>query len=94
MKSRITYKASRKQIAVVVKSISGNKTIKVVKNVLVKHKTTGKYLKRHRHYQVHDADNVAKVGDRIFIVPTRPISKTKNHMLIQTRQIEKSDDVS
>ncbi len=44
---------------------------------LVKHKTYHKYVKRHVKYAAHDEGNVCRIGDRVLITESRPISKTK-----------------
>lgn len=40
-----------------------------------------KYLKKVRTYKVHDEKNECRVGDRVEIVETRPISKDKSWKL-------------
>jgi len=47
----------------------------------VKHPTYEKYLKSTKKYLVHDAGNTAKVGDKVAIRETRPISKNKHFVL-------------
>ena len=47
----------------------------------VKHPKYKKYQTRTKNYQVHDAGNTAKVGDRVTIVGCRPISKLKRFTL-------------
>lgn len=43
----------------------------------VKHPKYKKYFVRSKKYLVHDPGNTAKVGDKVTIVATRPISKMK-----------------
>ena len=43
----------------------------------VKHEKYKKYFKTSKKYLVHDAGNTAKIGDRVTIMETRPISKRK-----------------
>jgi small subunit ribosomal protein S17 len=43
-----------------------------------KHPLYGKYMKRTKRFKVHDPENSHKVGDKVTIVETRPISKDKN----------------
>lgn len=55
------------------------------------YKVHSKYGKRISHstkYQVHDEGNESQNGDRVEIVPCRPISKTKRFRLV--RIVEKS----
>ena len=59
--------------------ISGKmeKTVVVVIERLKKHPLYGKYIKRRVKYMVHDEKGVAKLGDKVTIVETRPLSKRK-----------------
>ncbi|MBE9201041.1 MULTISPECIES: 30S ribosomal protein S17 [unclassified Nodularia (in: cyanobacteria)] len=41
------------------------------------HPKYGKIMVKTRRYKVHDEDNQCKVGDRVRIQETRPLSKTK-----------------
>ncbi|MHC4294367.1 MAG: small ribosomal subunit protein uS17 [Planctomycetota bacterium] len=61
-----------------VRSISGNKTINVVVNTLVKHQRYGKYIRRRTTLAVHDPSCEAIVGDMVEIVPIRRLSKSKS----------------
>lgn len=46
-----------------------------------KHPKYDKYIKRRKKFKAHDAGNTAKIGDKVEIVETRPISKDKHFML-------------
>lgn len=72
----------------VVVSDKANKTIKVEISRMVKHARYGKYLRSHNKFTAHDEKNEAKVGDKVLIVETRPLSKTKRWKLVSV--IEKS----
>ncbi len=56
---------------------------KAAKTVIVKverdvmHPVYHKYVKSHKKYAAHDEANVFNVGDKVRIVESRPISKTK-----------------
>ena len=50
----------------------------------VKHPKYEKYLKSTKKYLVHDVGNTAKVGDIVLIKETRPISKNKRFVLLET----------
>lgn len=54
-----------------------DKTIVVSVSRFVKHKKYGKYYKISKKYKAHDEENKYKVGDKVKIVETRPISKGK-----------------
>ena len=43
----------------------------------VKHPKYKKYFTRSKKYLVHNPGNVAKVGDAVTIIATRPLSKLK-----------------
>src|SRR6056297_723718 len=94
MVSKTTEDSRTKKTAVtgVVTSISGDKTIRVQVNRLVKDPIYGKYLRRRTKLAVHDAKNEAEVGDTVAIVPCRPISKRKSWRLSEI--VKKSVSVS
>ncbi|HAO92882.1 MAG: 30S ribosomal protein S17 [Deltaproteobacteria bacterium GWC2_56_8] len=54
-----------------------NQTIVVSIERLSKHPFYGKYVKRRVKYKAHDEKNECVAGDKVLIVETRPISKTK-----------------
>lgn len=60
-----------------------DKTIVVEITSKIKHPLYGKYVKRYSRMNAHDADNKCKVGDIVEIKQSRPISKTKNWVLVQ-----------
>lgn len=60
-----------------------NKTISVQIFRLVKHKKYGKYIRRSSVFKAHDENNTAKVGDKVVIYETRPLSKTKRWTLME-----------
>ena len=52
------------------------KTITVLIERKVKHPLYGKVVVRSKKYHVHDAEQVAKIGDLVEIEECRPIAKT------------------
>ena len=48
----------------------------------IKHPKYGKFIKRIKRYKAHDKGNQHKVGDRVKIQQTRPISKDKSFKII------------
>jgi len=54
-----------------------NKTVTVVVERRVMHPVYKKFITRSKKYAAHDETNRCKVGDRVQIRETRPISKTK-----------------
>lgn len=58
-----------------------DKTISVKIFRMVKHSKYQKYLKKTSVFKAHDEKNLAKVGDKVRIMETRPLSKTKRWQL-------------
>jgi len=58
-----------------------NKTAVVSVSRLKKHKSYQKYITVQKKYMVHDPHNQCQVGDKVRIIESRPISKTKKWML-------------
>ncbi|PWB64460.1 MAG: 30S ribosomal protein S17 [Deltaproteobacteria bacterium] len=54
-----------------------DKTVVVRVERLVPHPVYKKYVKRRTTYKAHDEKNEFRVGDRVEIVETRPLSKEK-----------------
>lgn len=60
-----------------------NKTIVVAIERLTKHPFYGKYVKRRVKYTAHDEQNQCGAGDKVKIVETRPLSKTKRWRVLE-----------
>lgn len=56
-------------------------TITVEIERYVKHPKYKKYLKSTKKYLVHDAEGIAKIGDKVTIRESKPISKRKHFTL-------------
>ena len=65
-----------------------DKTIVVQVETMKKHPLYKKHLKTAKKFKAHDENNESKIGDRVRIVETRPLSKTKTWRL--TDIIEKA----
>ena len=70
-------RAKRKSEIGTVVSNKMDKTVTVKVERLVQHPMYKKYIKRYTTYKAHDADNNCNIGDTVFIIETRPLSKTK-----------------
>lgn len=70
-----------KTLTGIVTSSSRDKTITVTVTSRETHPLYGKQYTVSRKYTAHDEDNQAQVGDRVRIIETRPISKTKSFTL-------------
>ena len=64
-------------------SDSMNKTIVVRTVTRVPHQKFGKIVKHVKKFYVHDEKNEAKVGDRVAIMETRPLSRLKRWRLVE-----------
>ncbi len=63
-------------------SDQNDKTITVLVETYRKHPLYHKRVKYSKKYRAHDEKNIAKVGDTVKIVQTRPLSKTKRYELV------------
>ena len=72
-----------KEIIGTVTSAANDKTITVTVETYKKSPLYGKRIKSSKKYRAHDEENKAKVGDRVRIVETKPISKTKRYNLVE-----------
>lgn len=54
-----------------------DKTVVVLVERLVKHRLYKKYVRKHTKFAVHDENNACRVGDKVLIIQSRPMSKTK-----------------
>jgi small subunit ribosomal protein S17 len=88
MKKPETTAARGRQIEVVGEVVSDKmqKTITVQIYRLIRHKKYGKFMRRSSVFKAHDEKNVAKIGDIVRIVHTRPLSKTKRWALKEVVQ--------
>jgi len=48
----------------------------------VKHGKYKKYYKMSKKYKAHDAGNTKKIGDKVFIKESKPISKDKHFIVV------------
>ncbi|MFC3492023.1 MULTISPECIES: 30S ribosomal protein S17 [Glycomyces] len=48
-----------------------------------KHALYGKVVKSNKKYKAHDEANEAGIGDRVSIMETRPLSKTKRWRIVE-----------
>lgn len=54
-----------------------DKTVVVVVQRVVKHPLYQKYVRKKGHYKAHDEKNECRIGDRVLIVESRPLSRDK-----------------
>lgn len=70
----------------VVASDARDKTISVRVEYAVAHAKYGKIVRHSTKLHAHDEKNEARVGDKVFIVECRPISKQKNWRLLRIHE--------
>ena len=80
--SSATTRAVRKMREGVVTSAAMDKTIIVTVTERVRHMKYKKTVLQTKKLHTHDETNDAKVGDRVRIMETRPLSKTKRWRLV------------
>ena len=73
----------RKTRVGIVTSDKMDKTIVVSIVDNVKHPLYGKIVKRTYKLKAHDENNECKVGDRVRVMETRPLSKDKRWRLVE-----------
>ena len=72
-KTRVGYVVSDKMDKTVVIAIEDN----------VKHAVYGKIIKHTLKVHAHDEENVCGIGEKVEIMETRPLSKTKRWRVVQ-----------
>ena len=82
-------KTSARTVVGTVVSNKMDKTIVIKIERKVKHPLYGKYLKKASKLYAHDQENACNIGDLVLIKESRPISKTKQWVLVEV--IEKAD---
>ncbi|MCC7436473.1 30S ribosomal protein S17 [Candidatus Nomurabacteria bacterium] len=77
-----TATKQKKTLKGLVVSDKMDKTVVVAVTRFVKHPKYQKFLKITKKYKAHDEDNAHKVGEKIEIVETRPISRDKRFKVL------------
>ena len=76
-------RTSRKTREGLVVSDKMQKTVVVAIERRVPHPVYGKMVTRTAKFKAHDEENSAKVGDRVRIMETRPLSKDKRWRVVE-----------
>ena len=66
-----------------------DKTIVVAVETFVSHPLYKKQVKRTTKFKAHDENNQSKVGDKVKIMETRPLSKQKRWRLVEIVEVAK-----
>jgi small subunit ribosomal protein S17 len=59
-----------------------DKTVVVVVERIVRHQRYHKYRRRRARYKAHDETNRCRIGDRVRIIETRPLSAQKRWAIL------------
>lgn len=70
-------KEQKKRLTGFVLSDRMDKTVVVRVETMKRHRLYQKVVRYVKKYKAHDADNECRVGDRVLIVESRPLSKEK-----------------
>ncbi len=76
-------RSNRKVYRGTVVSDKMDKTITVLVETKKRHPLYGKRVKYSKKFKAHDELNAAKVGDKVLIMETRPLSATKRFRLVK-----------
>ena len=82
---------NRKQLVGVVRSKTGDKSIKVVYEYKTPHPLYKKEIRRKTTVHAHDEENISSVGDKVRITSARPMSKLKRWRVVEL--VEKAPTV-
>lgn len=81
----------------IVRSSKMDKTVIVDVTMITKHKRYKKPIKRTSSFKAHDEHNECNVGDKVFIIESRPLSRTKRwrvNKIIVKAVVISGDDLS
>ncbi|MBX6378388.1 MAG: 30S ribosomal protein S17 [Clostridia bacterium] len=73
----------RRQLVGVVVSDKMDKTVVVAVTAIRAHPLYKRRIRRTKKYKAHDADNRCRVGDRVRLMETRPLSKEKRWRVVE-----------
>jgi len=73
----------RKELIGIVRSKTGDKSVKVVYEYKIPHPLYKKEIRRKTTVHVHDEKNESSVGDKVRILATRPLSKLKRWRMVE-----------
>ncbi len=83
--------ASKREIVGVVVRDKVDKGVTVAVERRVRNQSYGKIQRRTRTFMAHDESNSAKVGDRVAMLESRPLSRRKRFVV--TRIVERAEVV-
>ena len=90
METKVVNRGRKIEVVGEVISDKMDKTISVQVYRTLRHEKYGKYMKRSSVFKAHDEKEVAKIGDKVLIRETRPLSKTKRWSLVEVVEAAKA----
>jgi len=78
----MTTEKNKKTLSGVVVSDKMQDTVVVRVDRYEKHPKYQKFVKKSKKYSAHNPGNTKKVGDKVEIIETKPISKTKKFKVV------------
>ncbi|TVQ47299.1 MAG: 30S ribosomal protein S17 [Saprospirales bacterium] len=79
----MTERKTRKTRVGVVASNAMDKSVSVLVERRLRHPMYGKFITKSKKFIAHDENNECQVGDKVKIMETRPLSKTKKWRLVE-----------
>lgn len=67
------------------------KTVVVAVETLVRHPMYQRIIRQTRKYKAHDEENNCRVGDKVKVMETRPLSKEKRWRVIEV--LDRADQI-
>ena len=83
--------AGKREVVGVVRRDKSDKCVVVAVERRVRNRAYGKIQRRTSTFMVHDENNDAKVGDRVAIIESRPLSRRKRFVVV--RVVERAKTV-
>ena len=79
----MTERANRKTRIGHVVSDKMDKTVVVRVETKVRHPLYGRIIKQSKKFKAHDENNESRIGDKVRIMETRPLSKEKRWRVVE-----------
>ncbi|HJX30865.1 MAG TPA: 30S ribosomal protein S17 [Thermodesulfobacteriota bacterium] len=68
----------KKTLIGIVISDKMDKTVTILVERLTQHSTYKKFIRKRKKFRAHDEQNACRIGDKVLIVESRPLSKDKH----------------
>jgi len=78
MEQKKQYQRRKKTLIGTVISDKMDKTVTVLVERITQHPIYKKFIRKRKKFKAHDERNACKVGDKVLIVESRPLSKEKH----------------